>query len=180
MAPKTVLITGCSAGGIGHALVLAFQKSGFTVFATARSLKKMADLETLPNVHLLALDVTSPESVLAVAKKVEAETGGKLDVLVNNAGAIYVMPLLDVDIDAGKSLFEVNFWAVLRMVQAFADMLIAAKGTIVNVGSAAGVIPLPFQGMFLCDPIELECTNLLSRCSQQERMLNQGGSGQQL
>jgi len=148
MTLKTVLITGCSAGGIGHALVLAFQKRGFTVFATARSLNKMADLKTLPNVHLFALDVTSPESIAVVVKEVEAKTGGTLDVLVNNAGGQYVMPLLDVDLDVGKTIFEVNYWAVLRMVQAFADLLIAARGTIVNVGSAAGVVPLPFQGMF--------------------------------
>jgi 1-acylglycerone phosphate reductase len=147
MTSKTVLITGCSAGGIGHALVLAFQRRGFTVFATARSVIKMADIKTLPNVHVLALDVTSPESIAAAVKEVEARTRGKLDVLVNNAGGQYVMPLLDVDLEVGKSIFEVNYWSVLRMCQAFADMLIAARGTIVNVGSAAGVIPLPFQGM---------------------------------
>jgi short-subunit dehydrogenase len=146
MAPKTVLITGSSVGGIGHALVLAFQKRGFTVFATARSLKKMTDLETLPNMHLIALDVTSPRSIAAAVKEVETQTGGKLDVLVNNAGVQYVMPLLDVDVEVGKSIFEVNYWAVVRMTQAFSDMLISAKGTIVNVGSAAGVLHLPFQG----------------------------------
>jgi 1-acylglycerone phosphate reductase len=146
MAPKTVLITGCSAGGIGHALALAFQKRGYTVFATARSVQKMADLEQLPNVHLLALDVTSTESIAVTAKEVADRTGGKLDVLVNNAGGQYVMPVLDIDMEVGKSIFEVNYWAVVRMVQNFSDMLIAARGTIVNVGSTAGVLHLPFQG----------------------------------
>lgn len=145
MSQKSVLITGSSMGGIGHALALAFQKRGLTVFATARSLKKMADLEPLDNVHLLTLDVSSPESIAAAAKEVERQTGGKLDILINNAGNQYVMPVLDVNIDTAKALFDVNYWGALRMVQAFGPMVVKAKGTIVNIGSGAGVIFLPFQ-----------------------------------
>lgn len=145
MVAKTVLITGCSTGGIGHALVLSFQRHGYTVFATARSLKKMDDLSSLPNVHLLALDVTNPSSITTVAKEIDHRTGGKLDILVNNAGQLYIMPALDVDIDTAKALFEVNYWGPLRMVQEFSELLIKAKGCVVNVGSLAGVLSLPFQ-----------------------------------
>lgn len=148
MSTKSVLITGCSAGGIGHALVLSFQQRGFHVFATARSIQKMQDLTALPNVHLLSLDVTSPSSIHTAKKEVEAQTGGKLDVLVNNAGAQFIMPALDVDINAAKEHFEVNYWSPLRMIQAFADMLIAAKGCVVNIASVAGVTNLPFQSQY--------------------------------
>ncbi|KAJ4354049.1 NADPH-dependent 1-acyl dihydroxyacetone phosphate reductase [Didymosphaeria variabile] len=148
MSSKTVLITGSSAGGIGHALALAFQKHGATVFATARSISKMQDLASLPNVHLLALDVTSPASIAAAAKEVEAKTGGKLDVLINNAGVQYVMPALDVDIEKARDVFEANYWGPLRMIQAFKQMLVKAKGTIVNVGSAAGIFYVPFQSQY--------------------------------
>ncbi|KAL1648998.1 hypothetical protein SLS61_006520 [Didymella pomorum] len=148
MANKTVLITGCSAGGIGPALVLSFQKRGFTVFATARSLKKMADLASIANVHLLQLDVVDQRSIAAVAAEVKDLTGGSLDFLVNNAGQQYIMPALDVDIDAGKNLFEVNYWGALRMVQAFSGMLIKAKGCVVNIGSGAGVVNIPFQSQY--------------------------------
>ncbi|KAL8910994.1 MAG: hypothetical protein Q9171_003763 [Xanthocarpia ochracea] len=51
---------------------------------------------------LLELDVISPWSIAAAAKVVEAETGGKLDVLVNNAGRLCVMPLLDTDVEEAK------------------------------------------------------------------------------
>ncbi|KAF2107813.1 NADPH-dependent 1-acyldihydroxyacetone phosphate reductase [Lophiotrema nucula] len=148
MAPKTVLITGCSTGGIGHALVLEFQRRGHTVFATARSPSKMADLKELPNVHLMALDVVSQVSVDAAVKQVEVKSGGKLDVLVNNAGVLFVMPALDVDIEEARAVFETNYWGVLRVVQAFAPLVIAAKGSILNVGSGAGDLPLPFQSMY--------------------------------
>jgi 1-acylglycerone phosphate reductase len=152
MASKSVLITGCSAGGIGHALAITFQSHGYTVFATARSLKKMADLASLPNVHLLPLDVTDPASIAAVAKSIDDQTGGKLDILVNNAGQRYIMPALDLDIDTAKDLFEVNYWGPIRMVQAFSDMLIKAKGCVVNVGSGAGIVNLPFQSK-QCAPL---------------------------
>jgi 1-acylglycerone phosphate reductase len=105
----------------------------------------MKDLESLPNVHLLTLDVVSSDSVAAVAKQVEVKTGGRLDYLINNAGAQYAMPVLDLDLETAKGLFEVNYWGAVRMVQAFSYMLVAAKGTIVNVGSLAGLLNLPLQ-----------------------------------
>lgn len=177
MSPKTVLITGTSAGGIGHALALAFQKRGATVFATARSVSKMADLASLPNVHLLALDVTSPASIASVAKEVEAATGGKLDVLVNNAGVNYVMPALDDDIEKARALFEANYWGPLRMVQAFKEMLLRARGSIVNVGSVVGDLSIPFQSKWVessvwtsaswpSDPIVLETRRARTHSSQ--------------
>jgi 1-acylglycerone phosphate reductase len=145
MSNKTVLITGCSAGGIGPELVLSFQQRGYTVFATARSLKKMTNLTSIRNVHLFELDVVDPKSIAAVVAEVKDRTSGNLDVLVNNAGQQYIMPALDVDIDAAKNLFEVNYWGALRMVQAFSGMLIKAKGCVVNIGSGAGVVNIPFQ-----------------------------------
>ncbi|KAF2727024.1 oxidoreductase [Polyplosphaeria fusca] len=148
MAPKYVLITGCSAGGIGHGLALAFQKRGCAVIATARNPSKMEDLKPLPNMHLLPLDVTQEASIAAAAKSVEAITGGRLDVLVNNAGGLYNMPILDIDIAAAKNLYDLNLWGPIRMVQTFSDMLIAARGTVVNVGSIAGVLPLPLQSIY--------------------------------
>ncbi|KAJ8117756.1 hypothetical protein OPT61_g1130 [Boeremia exigua] len=148
MTAKTVLITGCSAGGIGPALVNSFQSRGYFVYATARSLTKMADLASLPNVHLLELDVVNPVSIAAVAKEIEAHTGGRLDVLVNNAGQQYIMPALDVNIETAKNLFDVNYWGPLRMIQSFGEMLIRAEGCVVNIGSIAGVVNVPFQSQY--------------------------------
>lgn len=54
------------------------------MFATARRLEVLADLASL-GITTLALDVTNPESFRAVRERVHEETGGKLDVLVNNA-----------------------------------------------------------------------------------------------
>jgi 1-acylglycerone phosphate reductase len=143
---KTVLITGCSAGGIGAALADAFYKKGYHVFATARTTSKISQsLSKSPNVTVLALDVLSSVSIAAAVKSVSAETGGKLDVLVNNSGTSMIFPALDAPIEAGKELFDLNFWAVLAMVQAFAPLLIEAKGCVVNNASVAGVMPFVYQ-----------------------------------
>lgn len=50
------------------------------------------------------------------------------------------MPALDVDFDEVRELFEVNVFAVMRMCQAFAPLLIEAGGTIVQIGSLAAVM----------------------------------------
>ena len=148
MAIKSVLITGCSHGGIGSSLADSFQKRGLHVFATARSLSKMAHLADLPNVTLLTLDVTSSSSIADAVKAVAAETGATLDYLVNNAGRNYMCPTLDVDIREAKATFDVNFWGVLSCIQAFAPLLIAAKGTVVNIGSFQSILNVPYSSIY--------------------------------
>ncbi|KAL8781673.1 MAG: hypothetical protein Q9213_005890 [Squamulea squamosa] len=147
--PKSVLITGCSTGGIGHALATRFHAHGFHVFASARYLAKMSSLaDNLSNMTLLELDVTSPSSVARAAMVVEAETGGRLDVLVNNAGRLCVMPLLDTDVEEAKMILDVNLWGALRVVRAMGAFLVKAKGVVVNVSSVAGCAAVPWMGAY--------------------------------
>lgn len=146
MALKSLLITGCSAGGIGFALVEAFLKRNFHVFATARDPSKMSPLDQLSNVTLLTLDPTSQASVDNVVKLVHDQTEGRLDYLVNNAGQIIIMPTLDLDIETGKKLYDINVWGMVRVTQAFAPLLIAAKGTLVSIGSVSTSIITPWMG----------------------------------
>lgn len=149
---KTVLVTGCSAGGIGHALAEAFQKKDLTVFATARTVTKMKELDELSNVILISLDVTSKESVAAAAAEVAKATGGRLDYLVNNAGQSGYMAVLDEDLDdpesVGRRIMEVNYWSTLRIIQAFTPLLRETGGTIVNVGSLNALVHAPFCAVY--------------------------------
>jgi 1-acylglycerone phosphate reductase len=71
-----------------------------------------------------SLEVDKPESDSAVKKQVEELTGGRLDILANNAGRNSSVPALDVDFDEVLSTFEVNIFAVIRMCQEFAPLLI--------------------------------------------------------
>lgn len=83
---KSVLITGCSKGGIGDALAQEFYNKGLGVFATARDLTKIEHLKVM-GLEVLQLDVTSQESIRQAVEEVQKATGGKLDFLVNNAGS---------------------------------------------------------------------------------------------
>ncbi|OQD72945.1 hypothetical protein PENDEC_c018G06803 [Penicillium decumbens] len=149
ISPKgSVLITGCSDGGIGSGLALVFQERGYHVFATARNLDKTSALKDLPNVTLLKLDVTDASHIQPVKDAVSAHTGGTLSYLINNAGRNHFMPLLDEDINAAKMIFETNVWGPLAITQAFAPLLIKAKGTLVNITSIAGHGTWPTMGTY--------------------------------
>jgi NADP-dependent 3-hydroxy acid dehydrogenase YdfG len=86
MAQKTILITGCSEGGIGDALAKNFHKRGFRVFASARNLTKIQHLKDM-GLDILQLDVTDEVSIGQAVLTIKAATGGHLDILVNNSGA---------------------------------------------------------------------------------------------
>lgn len=146
---KSVLITGCSDGGIGSSLAKAFHDKGVRVFATARDKQKMKALGDFSDITFLELDVTSQESIDAAFEVVKKETNGKVDYLVNNSGAGYVMPFLDSSIETSQKMFDVNVWGVMRVTQTFAPLVIAAKGMIVNNVSTAAVLGLPYQSKIL-------------------------------
>ncbi|PGG95205.1 hypothetical protein AJ79_10197 [Helicocarpus griseus UAMH5409] len=145
---RSVLITGCSPGGIGHSLAREFNRNGLRVLATARDKSSIAGLKE-EGIETLSLVVDKEESVKACCEEVEFLLKGKgLDYLVNNAGMNYTVPALDVNIAEARAVFETNFFAVIGMCQAFAPLLIKAKGTIVQVGSIAGIIPYVFGSVY--------------------------------
>ena len=144
---RAVLITGCSAGGIGSSLAAAFQRHDYHVFATARSMSKMSHLSSLLNMALLTLEVTSPTSIRTAAAAVEA-SGHRLEVLVNNAGIAPVMPCLDQDMVVAREVFETNVFAGLMLVQAFKEVLVRNGGCVVNVGSLNAMALPVWMGEF--------------------------------
>lgn len=148
---KTVLITGCTTGGIGWAMAKVFHTRGYYVFATVRGgqASKAEGLSELGDVEILNVDVTDTDTIARAKDVVAKRTGGRLDVLMNNAGAEFVCPLLDTDIAEAKKLFDVNVWGPLAMLQAFAPLLVAAKGLVSNHTSIASVLPLAWAGMLL-------------------------------
>lgn len=163
MQKKTVLITGCSQGGIGASLVRAFHARGYHVFATLRN-KSKADPFFLQSddISVVDLEITSSESIKACADYVAQRTGGRLDVLVNNAGNGLCGPLLDTDIDEAKKVYDLNVWGVLAMTQAFASMLVKAKGVVLNISSVAACFTFAWSGMSLPSPSRVPPTRSLN------------------
>ncbi|RAH79260.1 putative hydroxybutyrate dehydrogenase [Aspergillus japonicus CBS 114.51] len=145
MSKKSVLIIGCSNDGIGYGLAVHFQRRGFRVFATARSLSKMSNLEGLADVTFLELDICDQTKVKAAVDQVTQETGGELDYLVNNAGINHSMPLLDEDISTAKHIFETKVWGQLAVTLALAPLLIKARGAVVFITFIAGHVNVPYM-----------------------------------
>ncbi|EXJ57157.1 hypothetical protein A1O7_07502 [Cladophialophora yegresii CBS 114405] len=146
---RTVLITGCSDGGLGAALAVAFHKHGDRVFATARNPDKMASLKQM-NIETLQLDVTSEDSIKAAVEAVSEITHNSLDILVNNAGTGYSTPLLDASVPDVAKLFDLNTLSVLRVTQLFFPLLRNAQdgALLVNNTSCASAMPVPLQGPY--------------------------------
>ncbi|KAM4109954.1 hypothetical protein ACJW30_03G157800 [Castanea mollissima] len=145
---EVVLITGCSVGGIGHALARAFAAEKCQVVATSRSKVSMGDLEQDPRFFLQELDVLSHDSVQRVVSTV-VEKYGHIDVLVNNAGVLCVGPLAEIPLSALQRTFDTNVYGPMRLVQAVVPhMASRRKGKIVNVGSIAALAPGPWAGVY--------------------------------
>lgn len=78
----------------------------------------------------------SPRATIRDAvQRINIATGGGLDILINNAGLIHVMPFADTPIEEVRSLFEVNFFGAWAVTQAFLPLLLEAKGVVANMGS---------------------------------------------
>ncbi|KAF1993271.1 NAD(P)-binding protein [Amniculicola lignicola CBS 123094] len=148
MAPKTVLITGCSDNGIGSAIGKTFHKRGYHVFATARVPAKMTWIEGLDNITVLSLDITKSVDIKAAVDAVAKATGGNLDHLINNAARNHFMPVLDVQIDAVRDLFETNYFGTLAVTQAFAPLLVKAKGQATFITSISGHVNTPWMCLY--------------------------------
>lgn len=161
---KVVLVTGCTAGGMGHAMSLEFARRGCHVFATARRLDAMAGLEAA-GCTLLPLDVTDAASVQACVSAV-MRTAGRIDVLINNAGLSGRGPVADYPLEEMRRQFEVNVFGALSLTQAVLPHMLAARsGTVINVGSALGLLSVPFAGAYCASKRALLC---LSECMRRE------------
>lgn len=143
-----VLITGCSSGGIGHALARAFADNECKVVATSRTKTSMADLEDDPRFFIQELDVQSERSVQQVVNTV-VHKYGRIDVLVNNAGVQCVGPLPELPLSSVQQTFDTNVFGPLRLVQAVVPhMASRKKGKLVNVGSVTVLAPGPWSGAY--------------------------------
>ncbi|KAI0147402.1 short chain dehydrogenase [Xylariaceae sp. FL1272] len=163
---RSVLITGCGKGGIGHALAVEFKSQGFNVFTTLLP-HESRDHLTDVDIHAFASDVTKDEDVARLKDIISSETDSCLDVLVNCAGICkqkksehasssilimeqkgYTMTAIDTDVKEVEKMFAVNVFGPMRMVQNFHPLLIRSKGTVVNIGSVGGVVPYVYGASY--------------------------------
>jgi NAD(P)-dependent dehydrogenase (short-subunit alcohol dehydrogenase family) len=143
---KAVLVTGCSTG-IGRATAEHLASKGWKVYATARKLESIADLEA-KGCKLLALDVCDESSMQAAVSAVE-QAEGAVGVLVNNAGYSQSGAVESVPLDQVRRQFETNVFGLVRMVQlVLPGMRRQRWGKIVNISSMGGKLTFPGGGFY--------------------------------
>jgi len=146
MANDPVLITGCSTG-IGRATAERLARSGMSVYATARKLDSIADLQQA-GCKTLALDVTDEESMRAAVAAVE-EAEGAVGALVNNAGYSQSGAVETIPMDELRRQFETNVFGLVRMCQlVLPGMRKTGAGRIVNISSMGGRLVFPGGGAY--------------------------------
>lgn len=137
LTDKVVVITGGSSG-IGHAAALAFARGGARVLVTGRRRALLDEAAALhSNIEGLVADVAVPEDA-APTIAAAIEKWGRLDVLINNAGAGAILPLADATEAAIANIFAVNVVGPSLLTTAALPHLGAAKGAVINVSSTFG------------------------------------------
>jgi NAD(P)-dependent dehydrogenase (short-subunit alcohol dehydrogenase family) len=142
LSGKTALITGGNRG-IGRAIAEAYAAEGADIVLSARDaalLERVADqLRDAHGVRCFAspCDVTDRASVGAMVEHAERDFG--IDILVNNAGVYRAGRFVDLEHEAFRQLFEVNFYGVVHVTQAvFPAMMRRKAGRVINIASTAG------------------------------------------
>ena len=149
---RTLILTGASRG-IGHATVKRFSSAGWRVITCSRHpFPEDCPWASGPEDHIQVDLANAADTLRAVAQMRARLTHGKLDALVNNAGISPKgktgarLTTLTTPLDVWQQVFEVNFFAPVRLARGLIDELTAAHGAIVNVTSIAGSRVHPFAG----------------------------------
>lgn len=158
-ASRTVLITGTSSG-IGLHTAIAAASAGWTVIATMRDTTRADALQTAANaagvtLDIQVLDVTDAAQIESVIAGIIAEHG-RLDAVVNNAGAgrvgtIELMPMSEV-----RDTMEVNFVGVVAVTKAAMPHLRASGGRVLTISSVGGVVGQPFNEAYCAAKFAVE------------------------
>ncbi len=138
---QVAIVTGVSSG-IGRPIAARLIENGFSVFGTLRTRGQEP-----PGVTPLRLDVRDDSEVQAAVAQVVA-TAGRIDVLVNNAGAVLTGAIEETEIPDAQALFDVNFFGAARVTRAVLPHMRAQQsGRIVFLSSVVGFLPSPFMGV---------------------------------
>lgn len=143
---KAVLVTGASSG-IGRRVAEDLAAQGYFVYAGARKQQDIDALNAIDNIRAVRLDVTVQDEIDAAVETVR-EGGRGLWGLVNNAGVFIGGPLIEVPVEELEWLMDINVNGVYRVTQAFAPMIIAAKGRITTISSISGINTARFMGHY--------------------------------
>lgn len=149
---KTILITGTSSG-LGKDTAQTLVKAGHRVFGTMRAVTGLHSdkaKECQANgIEVIELDVTNDASVDAAFKSLFQKTGGKLDVLINNAGSMVQGISETITAEQTSAMFDVNVIGIQRVLRAaLPQMRKNHAGLVINIGAVLGRVTIPFMGLY--------------------------------
>ena len=141
---KVVLITGASSG-LGKATASFLLANNYRVFGTSRVPQKyISDIKF----DLLTFDLNQPETAQKLVNHV-MHKAGRIDVLINNAGAGIIGPIEETDVNSMQSHFTTNFFGPLSLIQKVLPVMRHQRsGLIINITSIGGYMGLPFRGIY--------------------------------
>ena len=149
---KNVLITGTSSG-LGFETAILMAEKGYQVYASMRNLEKADKLiqiakEKKLSIEVLELDVSQMHTIELAVKSI-IEKDGKIDVLVNNAGAGFAKTLEQASLDEVDWVTDVNYTGVIRTTKAVLPYMRKVKaGRIINITSVGGLVGQPFNELY--------------------------------
>jgi len=147
-----VLITGAS-GGFGSVLGATLGARGMRVYGTMRDPSRAV---APPPFTLLPMDVTDPQSVEACVKDL-LRREGRIDVVVNCVNQMAIGTVEEQSVEEVQALFETNVFGVLRVCkQVIPVMRAQGGGTIVNMSSLGGLLPVPTMSGYTSAKFALE------------------------
>ncbi len=148
---KVVLITGGSSG-IGKSVGEFLTLKGFMVFGTSRHPQNYTDSKF----QLIQLDVSDVTSIQKAIQTV-IDAVGRLDVVINNAGAGITGPVEEIPMEEIKRNFETNFFGPINVIKSvMPHMRSQNSGLIINITSIAGYMGLPYRGVYSASKGALE------------------------
>jgi NAD(P)-dependent dehydrogenase (short-subunit alcohol dehydrogenase family) len=151
---KAILVTGASTG-IGRKITERLAADGYFVYAGARKEADLQALGAIKNVQAVRLDVTKPQDIDAAVETV-TKAGRGLYGLVNNAGVVTIGPLIDTMPEEFDLMMQVNAYGPYRVTKAFAPLIVAHRGRIINIGSISGILNDPDGGAYQMSKHALE------------------------
>ncbi len=155
---RSLVITGASTG-IGRACALYMDRLGWQVFAGVRRESDGAALRADASERMVPviLDVTDEQTIRAAWKIVNAAVSASgLSGLLNNAGIPYGGPVEYLSVEKVRQEFEVNYFGVIAVTQAFLPLLRQGRGRIVNMSSVGGMLCPPFLSPYSSTKFALE------------------------
>lgn len=149
---NNVLITGTSTG-VGFESAILFAQNGYKVYASMRNTNKAADLakrikEDNLDIEILPLEVTDIKSIQAAVNTI-IEKDGKIDLLINNAGAGFAKTTEQATEEEIRWVTDVNYHGTVFCTQAVLPFMRKQRsGQIISLTSVGGLVGQPFNELY--------------------------------